>query len=183
MRRNEVTTEYFSWLINFVGFERNNEVFSRLFEQLHSIIFTWSIELDENRAKDGIELRDRFMSEFNLPRDYIYELDGPCSVFEMMVALHLRCEETIMTDIQEQGFWFWKMIENMCLEDMSDNFFDDEYVSHRIGIMMERKYAYNGSNGGMFVIDNPRQDLRKTDIWYQFMWWLSENFYDDTWLN
>jgi hypothetical protein len=39
---------------------------------------------------------------------------------------------------------------------------------------MDREYNPDGSNGGLFVLKNPRADLRETEIWYQAMWYLTE---------
>ena len=49
-------------------------------------------------------LRYRFGREIKLPSGIISsELDNyPCSVLEMLIALSIRCEETIMTD-EEYG--------------------------------------------------------------------------------
>lgn len=144
--------------------------------RLHSITFSYSIPNDANRAEDGEDLRYRF----TLLQGYEYipnEWNDPCSVFEMMAALAIRCEETIMDnpDIGDRtGQWFWGMINNLGLGAMTDDRFDKIYVDAVIERFLNRDYEPDGT-GGLFRIKNCRQDLRDVEIWYQLNWYL-ENF-------
>ena len=88
--------EYFNWLCDIVNGNRFSKHISyrRLLRCLHSIIFRVVIPNDINRAKDGVDLRRKY--KLHTGRD-IYDND-PCTVLEMMVALTIRCEESIMDD-------------------------------------------------------------------------------------
>ena len=174
--RNNIINKYFEWLFDIVcGGRYINVSFRKLLMFLHDTEFTFSIAKDENRAYDGIELRRRFglMNGYSEEQIEGY-LFGPCSVLEMMVALAIRCEETIMDDTEygdRTGQWFWKMISNLELSSMSDDMFDKKYATYVINRFLNREYEPNGK-GGLFTINNCDEDLRNVEIWYQLCWYL-----------
>lgn len=141
---------------------------------LHYTEFRYSIPNDGNRAEDGVYLRYRFALE-NGYDDIFKYLDGPCRVLEMLVALANRCEEHIMDDPDigdRTGQWFWTMIRNLDLDSMTDENFDIDYVEEKVSIFLDRRYASNGE-GGLFILDDCRYDLRTVEIWYQMCWYLN----------
>lgn len=174
---NKLENEYFDWLYNSVCGENFSEKtsFRKLLMYLHTIEFRYSIARDANRAEDGKNLRYEFSihNGYEDVQDSVLDiLDGPCSVFEMLVALAKVCEE-IMDDPDygnRTGQWFWKMITNLGLGSMFDNNFDKEYVDMVINRFLDREYEPNGK-GGLFTIDG-EEDLRKVEIWYQLCWYL-----------
>lgn len=177
MRTDRIVDQcYFEWLYNKVAKGRYSKDISydKLLLYLHSVDFRWSIPKDENRAKDGIDLRRRFANEFyRLDRADLY-LEGPCSVLEMMVALATRCEENIMDNAvvgDRTGQWFWNMIVSLGLGSMLDDRFDEQYVEDRVDIFLDREYEANGK-GGLFTVNNATKDLRTVEIWYQLCWYL-----------
>lgn len=180
--RDEVTGAYFDWMCQLVcsdqGYLRSKS-YSKLLHFLHSIDFDYTIPMDGNRAEDGICLRYRFGNEHSYESSLIasYLDTRPCSVLEMMVALALRCEEQIMWDPDvgnRTHKWFWSMIENLRLNTEDDRDFDEKYAHHAIMKFMNRDYKRNGE-GGLFTVENPSQDMRSVDIWYQMSWYLNEN--------
>lgn len=175
MFRDQIINDYFEWLWNFTkcrGHSQNRKIITLL----HNIEFRYSIPMDANREEDGIDLRYRFITEVGIPKNYqeVYAyLDGPCSVLEMMIALAIRCEESIMDDPDigdRTSEWFWLMMKNLGLDYMSDRKFDRNIAEEKISIFLDRKYKRNGE-GGLFVV-NGRRDLRKVEIWYQMCWYL-----------
>lgn len=175
MFRDQIINDYFEWLWNFTkcrGHSQNRKIITLL----HNIEFRYSIPMDANREEDGIDLRYRFMTEVGIPKNYqeVYGyLDGPCSVLEMMIALAIRCEESIMDDPDigdRTSEWFWLMMKNLGLDYMSDRKFDRNIAEEKISIFLDRRYKRNGE-GGLFVV-NGRRDLRKVEIWYQMCWYL-----------
>ena len=175
MFRDQIINDYFEWLWNFTkcrGHSQNRKIITLL----HNIEFRYSIPMDANREEDGIDLRYRFITEVGIPKNYqeVYGyLDGPCSVLEMMIALAIRCEESIMDDPDigdRTSEWFWLMMKNLGLDYMSDRKFDRDIAEEKISIFLDRKYKSNGE-GGLFVV-NGRRDLRKVEIWYQMCWYL-----------
>lgn len=175
MFRDQIINDYFEWLWDFTkcrGHSQNRKIITLL----HNIEFRYSIPMDANREEDGIDLRYRFITEVGIPKNYqeVYAyLDGPCSVLEMMIALAIRCEESIMDDPDigdRTSEWFWLMMKNLGLDYMSDRKFDRDIAEEKISIFLDRKYKRNGE-GGLFVV-NGRRDLRKVEIWYQMCWYL-----------
>lgn len=173
-----VRDNYFNWLTGLVGGRGNVAYFKKLLWRLHETEFRWKLAMDENRASDGIALRWRYVCEMHAENRYdeiTKALDGDCSVLEMMVALALRCEET-MDDIavgNRTSQWFWEMVKSLGLGAMTDNRFDSDCVNDILETFLDREYEPDG-RGGLFTIRRCREDLRKVDIWTQ-LWWFFES--------
>jgi hypothetical protein len=149
----------------------------KLLSYLHEREFNYILDMDGNRAEDGMDLRYRFAYEnaYDYSMVATYLDDRPCSILEMMVALAFRCEEHIMDDPDignRTGQWFWGMIENLGLGHMYDSEFDNHYVDTVLDRFLNRQYKRNGE-GGLFTIENCRRDLRDIEIWYQMSWYLT----------
>lgn len=177
MYKDEIDNEYFSWLYNIVAGRRfaKGISYTKVLSQLHDTDFRWAIPKDKNRAGDGTELRRRYSMEMGFDPDYFDDyLDGPCSIFEMMVALAIRCEETIMDDPSKgdrTSQWFWEMLTSLGLGSMDNSRYDPEYVDDVTERFLSRDYEPNG-RGGLFTIRNCKFDLRETEIWIQLLWYL-----------
>lgn len=175
MRHKYIVTEYFEWMLNLMCEGRYEDVsFRELFLFLHSKEFRYSIPNDKNRYNDGIDLRYNFslIDGFEDAREH---LNGPCTVLEMMIALALRCETTIMDDPafgDRTAQWFWGMIVNLGLGEMIDERFDHEVANYIIERFLDRRYEADG-RGGLFTIKNCDYDLRDVEIWYQLNWYLN----------
>lgn len=165
---------YFEWIVRLVCGDnmRRRRRYSKLLAYLHERPFLYSLEMDENRARDGIDLRYRYASEMGTYD--VSRSDQPCSVLEMMAALAIRCEEHIMSnpDIGDRtGEWFFAMIENLGLIDETNDQFNIRHVEMVIDRLIRREYEPDG-RGGLFTVPNSRYDMRDTEIWYQAMWYL-----------
>lgn len=167
--RHDVYAEYFRWLCDLVGGVKCSKTISykNLLWYLYNTEFIFSISRDANRASDGIQLRYRF--------DERESIQGPCNVLEMMVALALRCEETIMDNTaygNRTAQWFWTMVNSLGLSHMTDSRYDEPYVAEVIDIFLNREYEPNGK-GGLVTIRNCDRDLRDVEIWIQMLWYLN----------
>ena len=178
MSRVKIRNDYFYWMVNVVSEGRysREHSYEELLFYLHNVEFVYTIVNDADRASDGIDLRRRFALRF--PRDeynYIIKcLDGPCSVLEMMIALAIRCEETIMDDPMvgdRTGQWFWKMIVNLGLGGMTDARFDERFVENAIVRFLNRDYEPDGL-GGLFRVRDCEYDFRYVEIWNQMCYFL-----------
>lgn len=179
MTQMQIEKDYFEWMYDLVCGEiyTNQNSYRMLLEYLHTVEFTYSIRKDINRARDGVDLRFRFADGY-FP-EYSYEeinelLPGPCSVLEMMIALAIRCEETIMDDPSygnRMAQWFWKMVVSLGLGAMTDRRFDISYVEEVVEIFLAREYEPDG-RGGLFRIRNCEHDLREVEIWIIMLWYL-----------
>ena len=155
----------------------NPDSYEALLRYLDSRTFTYSIDMDANRYRDGVDLRDRFEYERG---DLIEELDEindrDCSVLEMMLALCIRCEEHIMSKPEigsRVSIWFMDMLKSMDLDDMDDDHFDEEVAEEAVDRMLNRDYGYNG-HGGLFTLKNCVYNMRRVEIWYQALWYFNE---------
>jgi hypothetical protein len=176
-----IRKEYFDWLVSLVAANRHTDFrsFGRLLAYLHEVEFRWIISRDQNRAINGQELRWRYAVEQNYDYDYanyiLNELEGPCSILEMMVALALHCEEDIMDDPaygNRAGQWFWNMIVNLGLGSMTDDIFNQRQADRVINRFLNREYDPDGK-GGLFRIRNCDYDLRDVEIEYQLYWYIN----------
>ena len=182
MTKSELNRRYFEWMYQLVNNDENFKYMSyyKLLERLHDIEFVYILDMDGNRAEDGIELRYRFGYEHKYDDSMIatYLDYRACSILEMMIALAMRCEENIMNDPEignRTGFWFWNMIVTLGLGTMSDDKFDSEKVNEVIFRFLNREYSIKGE-GGLFYVNRPPKDLRSVEIWYQMFWYLNEEF-------
>lgn len=187
---SDIFEEYFNWLYTIMCEERPGvrTSYRKLFYLLHDIQFKYSqlIPLDANRESDGKALRYRFskiqghddISEEvfdELEYGLAYIFNGGCSVLEMIVALAIRCEETIMDDPRygdRTRQWFWQMLKNIGLSTMTDDQFDEVHAVNKINNFIFRNYEPDGK-GGLFYIRDCKTDLREIEIWQQLCWYLN----------
>lgn len=174
---NKIEQDYFEWLCNKIIDDESNIKYSKLMSHLYDALFIPAMTMDDNRAEDGKGLRRRFELETGTPRELVLNAfydRTVCSMLEMMIALSIRCEETIMTDEEygdRTGTWFWNMIVSLGLGPMNDSRFDPKYVDIIIDRFNCRQYNKNGE-GGLFTIDGINKDMRNVEIWYQMCWYL-----------
>ena len=173
-----LTNEYFDWLCDHVSRRGycGRTSYLKVLSYLHNIDFTYTIEMDGNRADDGIDLRYRFAREKRYDHRIIAScLDVyPCSVLEMMIALAIRGED-IMYDPEfgdRTAHWFWVMMTNLGLDIMDDEHFNERRVKNNIDIFLSRTYTRYGE-GALFTIPDCKHDLRRADIWYQMNWYFN----------
>ena len=174
---------YFDWLYDSMTKGRVHDKLSyrKMFKILHTIPFKYYIRNDINRAADGIELRTRFLDEFNYDSKYLDYLRSPCSVLEMMAGLAIRCEETIMSDTRYGDRtlqWFWYMMSSLQISWITDDIFNESqeyaenYIKEHIQNFLTHNYEPNGK-GGLFYIRSCKEDMRNEEIWKQLCWFLN----------
>ena len=179
MTTNNVNKEYFEWLCSLIRDSKPNKraSYKLLIEYLYKTEFVYILPMDGNRCADGIDLRYRFGYEHGIVDPVIAScLDiRPCSILEMMVALCFRCEEHIMFNPSNglmAGRWFWMMIKNLGLENMTDGNYDPERVNSIVWRFLDRRYSPDGE-GGLVCIPDCQYDMRSMEIWYQMQRYLS----------
>lgn len=180
-----ISEMYFNWLYLLVGKEtRAHGCYWRLMRFLFTKEFYYKVRNDDNRAKDGMDLRMKFARYYGYDVSKISaQLDGPCRMLEMLVALSTRINDELMWDPDngdQTEFWFWTIIENagFDLKAFKDEYFGADSIinCHKIvDRILNRQYEKNGV-GGLFPLKNPPRDQRKVEIWYQLNSWLNENF-------
>ena len=168
-------SDYYIWLRDLVG---NRRGYKKLIKQLDQIPFTWAFTLDANRAAGGVELRNRYASETSTFEEDIRQ--GPCTVLEMLIALAGHMEDQLSCDVET---WFWQLIDNLCLDQFSDDNYDARGVEYLVNTWLNRNYSSNGA-GSIFPLNNYPGDCRNLDIWSQMNAWINENYpSDDSWLD
>lgn len=173
MSRLSISEEYFEWMYDMVceGRYSGTNAYRKLLRYLHNAEYVYTLRGDADRERDGISLRHRFALRHE-ENDYWYimeSLSGPCSMLEMILALAIRCEESIMSDPRigdRTGQWFWKMITNLGLGGMTDSNYDEIHVDWSICRFLSHEYEPDGE-GGLFRVRRPDGDFRRMTIWKQ----------------
>lgn len=176
---NNIRNLYFEWLCLKMDVALE---YTTLMGILFDTEFVWSIPNDDNRASDGLGLREEFIEE-NRPDGDIWVIDGPCSVLEMMIALACRMDSDIMWDPDlgdRSALWFWTMVCNLKLDRYSDDQVDldanfGSEIRQILSVFLNREYAMNG-DGGLFPLVKPEHNQRRVEIWYQMHAYIQENY-------
>lgn len=162
--------EYFLWLVSKVGAK---ESYMSLCGQLYNTKFDWFVPNDDNRITDGLQLRQEYLEDFEdgIVTDMLY---SDCSVLEVIIGICYRFSYDSMLDIDD---CFWDIINNLGLESHTDNNYtktSETNVSKKVERFINRTYAKTG-DGGLFPLNNPKEDQTKIEIWYQMSAYLMEN--------
>ena len=165
---------YFTWLYSQVGDEHEtnpSKTYWRLLKLLHAKEFTWFIAHDENRAADGLELRNEFIHAEGLIVHVQDWLDLGCSMLELLIALSRRLA------FEAEGLpldWFWHLIRNLGLEKCTDRSrFTLISVNNALERVISRSYDSKGT-GGLFPLKETTENQQRVELWYQLNAYLLE---------
>lgn len=180
MAKSEPIDEaYFVWLcaqVVPVELKNRNQTYWKLLRILHNKEFTWDpnrIDKDGNRAQDGKDLRQQFLRETGTKvtdrdRDW---LQFGCSFLELFVVLSWQLE---FDGGQTQHYWFNVLLQNLTIHEFVDtNPPAEGVINHILDIVIDRSYTPTGA-GGLFPLENPREDQREVELWYQLNAYLLE---------
>lgn len=160
---------YYNWLLSFID-EYHQKHYTNLLRKLFMTEFEWIIPDDENRAVDGVSMRQEFTAQTGI----VMILPDTCSVLEMLIALARRIND--ITYEVERGpftyYWFWTMIRNLGIAEMDDIHYDEGMVTIVLHDWMNRLYSPNG-RGSLFYIPGCESDVRSVDIWCASNWYLT----------
>jgi hypothetical protein len=144
---------------------------------LHQTKFDDSTPNDDNRARDGLELRDEYISSLKEieVEDYTQlQSLGGCSIFEMLIALARRCDYIV--EWGQEG-WFKVFMENLGLWAFNDGDWTPR-SGIKVGSIVKkfnnRSYTRSG-RGGVFPLRKPKKDQRGQELWYQMSAYMNEN--------
>lgn len=179
MLHENVYHDYFDWLCEKVSPSNCHFQHRELLSILNDIDFIIPVGMpniinDDNRASNGENLRWHYVCDGGSRE--ILELDKPCSVLELLIAISNEFE-SITDDYYERynaSYWFWMMIENLDLMDMIDGYLDLDKIYENIETFMFRRYDEDGSNGGIIVIPRCHKDLTNMELWNQMCLYLDE---------
>jgi hypothetical protein len=183
-RDYDINQHYFEWLCELIHADQGDKGYWILMRDLHSKKFVSFIPHDENRAFDGLELREDYYREmWYPPYETIDGADGECTVLEMLIGLARRIDFETTDPYDDDGtdktvYWFWEMIDNLGLIKFDDESYVElggfHYVHSIIDSFVKRKYKRNGY-GGLFPLEKSHKDQRKIEIWYQMSAYLNEH--------
>ena len=166
--------EYFEWLCSYISIPGINTTnYISVLNYLFTIPFKEVNSMDVNRIKDAFNLRIDFCREFNISCSD----NGPTiSVFEVLVALSIRCERDIIGEPGNElwGRLFWDMLHNLSV-DIPNSQFNEELVDIHINRWLDRSYNNDGV-GGAFPLKKPSSDQTKVELWYQMQSYITENY-------
>ena len=179
-----INEDYFTWLYNQTSPAKGT--FRKLCHILHQKKYRWAVPNDDNRCRDGLDLRQLFIEERHLDEAHIevvYFMKGGCTVLEMLVGVAQRLD-FLNTDMEhtapKTAKWFHILLRNLRLNDFRDssewNTYVERTIDHILDGMLDRTYDASG-NGSLFPMKRtPPKDMRNVEIWYQMMLWLDENY-------
>jgi len=165
---------YFNWLYSKVCNVRTtakSQQFETLLQELHRTQFPWLLSGDDNREEEGRVLRDEFIttSLAEAPEEWF---DEGCSVLEMLIAFSRRAADQTG---DEAKTWFWIMLDNLGLADLSDNKNPDRTrIREILDIFIWRTYDERG-HGGLFPLRETEYDQRYIELSYQLSEYLYQN--------
>lgn len=171
-----VLRDYHRWLISLVDDEIGTMAYdySQLMGFLSDISFKWTMDMDKNRAEDGLQLRYEYDYSFGGRGISVSEEleDVPCSVLEMLVALSLRCYDEFLSGFDEETASphrvFFDMITNLGLSGERDDRFSFDFCLKKCNKFLKREYQRDGY-GNIFRVNPKDLDCRDTEIWWQMM--------------
>lgn len=176
--------DYFYWLCEMVCVDGRytDESYWILAKALWDTEYYWSIDRDENRAKNVSILRYRYCNIGGFDG-----YDGKPSVLEVLVMLSENMYD-ILDDLDgedQRPIYFWEMIDNLGLSLYSDYEFNAagedrvmlyfRRIDQKLSRWMDRKFRYSG-HGSPFPLRDAREDQRDVELWYQMNAYLIENY-------
>lgn len=162
--REPIENEYFNWLCAKVLERKDTRMYYDILRILYTTEFVWLVPMDQNRAEDGLELREDFSRETHTKRDPIFE-SQPCSVLEVFLAFAQRA--SFQNDWPVRT-WFWTFMENLHLDQFRHvSEADMPIIQEILDTFLWRTYDSHGY-GGLFPVTRTDRDQRKIEIWWQF---------------
>ena len=141
-----------------------------LVRALSEVEFTWRHPMDENRAIDGLDLRRDFEYETGDFLDKSSGLLPGCSMFEMLAALAIRCENQLMRNSllgDRTSKWFFEFLDNLGILDC-----DERDVEH----IVDACEQFADGRKDMFPLKKKGIKQKNEQIWKQLMAYLNENY-------
>jgi hypothetical protein len=166
---------YGHWLIDQVR-EPNAHLRATYWDLLtiwHETEFVWLIPNDDNRLRDGLDLRHQFLDGHRTRRKIDIESFGPVSMLEVLIALSRRLSFQISA---EPELCAHALLRNLGMHKMVDPL--SRYKANKareiLNNLIWRTYEPDGT-GGFFPLAFPPGDQRKVEIWYQMHAFVIEN--------
>lgn len=170
--------EYFEYLCTLVNITDDPDSYKMVAKFMFKTDAYSLLPLDKNREEDGKNIRQQFISKYNLIDKGI--LEKPCSFLELLIGMCERMAFNVdeSSEIENYGYFFKQMINNCGLDMENWRFYNGEdlvnTIYSRIEKVLDRKYSKNGT-GGLFPLKHSDKDQRTIELWYQMQSYLEEN--------
>lgn len=175
-------TEYRDWLI--ANFGLNNEL-DYILEVLFDIEFYSLVKYDEDRAMDGLVLRDEWaeylgFDDFGDLVGSKYDF-GAANVLEVLIGIAKRIEFQLFGSIYMDDWGpveiLWNLIENLGLTDEEvvhscDTF---ERISSIVTLFLSRE-NFRHKKCHIFTFETPPKGLKNMNIWSQMTLYIREKW-------
>ena len=149
---------YKTWLNNLICLETHAR-YKSVIDLLSRLDFTYLLELDENRARDGLNIREEFYG-------YSFSPSGASSVLEVLIGLARHGADLLYDPNQDPDeelcLFFWEMIDNLGLNPNKS----DRAMRHIIQTWLDRGFDPDGV-GSPFPLGVSEKDQCEVEIWYQ----------------
>lgn len=167
--------QYLIWLYHQVASVRLKNP-ARTYWSLLRLLFrkeyVWLVPNDDNRVEDGRDLRHEFIEENHVNPDPEWMGIG-CSMLEMLIGLSRRL--AFESEGESRG-WFWILLENLEISEYTDAYYkdvDEKTIDTILDQVIWRTFDHDG-RGGLFPLEDPPDDQRDVEIWYQMSHYLLE---------
>ena len=155
---------------------KQNQNIMQLLWILYNYEFRVVVDMDYNRVKNALYLRDHLTEEAGLN---IIENDF-CSVLDILVHLADRMAFNVdRLSERETGLrcYFWEMIENFGFEECTDG--DKNWAEEEVLVVLDdwvdRNYDENGSDTP-YPIRHRVKKYQKMELWDQMQIYIEENY-------
>lgn len=164
-------SEYIHWVLKDRLGVSNKEMrkILPLVSVLAEVEFVWRHPMDENRALEGLELRDDFEYETGEYLDKGSGLMPQCTFFEMLAGLAIRCENQLMRDSlsgDRTSKWFFEFLDNLDIIDCDERDVDK---------IVDNCEAFMDGDLDMFPMRSGKK-RKNEEIWKQLMAYLNEKY-------
>lgn len=168
---NPLTEDYLRWLAPQIRDEEKSPTFWDLFVAMFEKEFEWKVLNDDNRCKDGLDLRAEFCYANHVRAGSLHFLDQ-ARFLEVLIGLSRRM--AFDAGGSAQG-WAWQFILNLELDRMSDPLTRRKLrqVDDILDTVIWRTYMPDGV-GGFFPLTRPDEDQTQKELWYQMAAYIDE---------
>lgn len=181
MSSHSLSGDYLRWLCAQIRGDRDGNP-NRTYDGLCVIMYeTEFIELvpnDGNRIGDGLDLRVEFCQQQGFAKRRIGDFlakegpNPPCSFLEVLIGLSRRLAWNAGGSAEG---WAWELMCNLTLHRLGDPV--GRTRARKIHRILEgcirREYDPDG-RGGFFPLEQPLEDQRKVELWYQMAAFIDE---------
>lgn len=198
MTIQEVMKRYFDWMVNFVivpspsggsmiplrlGYRYNHSLLLDFLNKMDFIVPVDFGSVDVDRVRDATSMRVEFLLDLKTEGVDCGELSdqmvlpSSVSVLEILVAFARKIESCVMGDSEKgdrTGVWFWTMIYNLKLINISDEAFQSTRgitrwtIQDIVNRWMMREYHVLG-DGSLFPLRNQMVNQQKLSMWSQML--------------